>query len=134
MLNNYDVIILGEMTVTADQVAMLTTWVSGGGTLIAFKPSSLLTPLLGITPASGSLTDKYLLVNTASGPGSGIVAQTIQFHGTANQHVLAGATSLATLYSSATASTIYPAVTTMSVGINGGRAIAFTYDLARSIV
>ncbi len=134
VLNNYDVVVLGEMTVTAAQVTMFTNWVNAGGTLIAFKPSSLLTPLLGISNASGTLSDKYLLVNTASGPGVGIVNQTIQFHGTANLHTLNGATSLATLYSSATGATSNPAVTMRNLGTNGGVAVAFTYDLAKSIV
>ncbi|MFI5130011.1 MAG: DUF4082 domain-containing protein, partial [Chitinophagales bacterium] len=134
MLNNYDVVVLGEMNLDAIQVLMLTNWVNAGGTLIAFKPDPLLAPLLGILPATSVISNKYLLVNTASGPGAGIVNQPIQFHGTANLHLLSGATSVATLYSSATAATVYPAVTTKNVGVFGGRAIAFTYDLARSIV
>ena len=115
---------------------MFTNWVNAGGTLIAFKPSSLLNPLLGISAAGGTLSDKYLLVNTASGPGVGIVNQTIQFHGTANlyNNTWIGATSLATLYSDAATATTNPAVTTRNVGSNGGRAIAFTYDLAKSII
>jgi hypothetical protein len=134
VLNNYDVVVLGEMMVTADQVSMLTNWVNAGGTLIAFKPGSLLNSLLGLSAASGTLSDKYLLVNTASGPGAGIVNQTIQFHGVANLHTLNGATSIATLYSSAGTATNNPAVTMRNVGSYGGRAIAFTYDLAKSIV
>jgi hypothetical protein len=63
VLNSYDVVILGEMTVTAAQVTMLTDWVNAGGKLIAFRPSSLLTPLLGISSATGTLADKYLLVS-----------------------------------------------------------------------
>ncbi|HEY6503024.1 MAG TPA: Ig-like domain-containing protein [Chitinophagaceae bacterium] len=134
LLNNYDVVVLGEMTVTAAQVTLLTNWVNAGGTLIAFKPSALLNPLMGINTASGTLTDRYLLVNTSAGPGFGIVNQTIQFHGAANLHTLNGATSLATLYSAASTATSNPAVTTRNVGANGGRAVAFTYDLARSII
>jgi hypothetical protein len=134
VLNNYDVVILGEMTVTAEQVTMLTNWVNAGGKLIAFRPSALLTPLMGLSAASGTLSDRYLLINTTSGPGVGIVNQTIQYHGPANLHTLNGATSIATLYSSATTATSNPAVTTINVGSNGGKAIAFTYDLARSIV
>ena len=38
------------------------------------------------------------------------------------------------LYSSASVATANPAVTTRNVGTNGGKAVAFTYDLARSIV
>jgi hypothetical protein len=134
VLNNYDVVILGEMTVTAPQVTLLTNWVNAGGTLIAFKPSSLLNSLLGISASGSTLSDKYLLVNTASGPGTGIVNQTIQYHGSANLHTLNGATSLATLYSNATTATVNPAVTSINVGSNGGRAVAFTFDLAKSII
>jgi len=134
-LNNYDVVIIGEIAVTSAQATMFTNWVNAGGTLVAFRPSTQLSALLGITKVAGSLSDKYLLVNTSSGtPGSGIVNQTIQFHGTADLYTLNGATSLATLYSAAGTATSNPAVTTRNVGSNGGRAIAFTYDLPKSIV
>ncbi|MDP4263602.1 MAG: DUF4082 domain-containing protein [Bacteroidota bacterium] len=134
VLNNYDVVILGEMTMTAGQVALLTNWVNAGGTLIAFKPSSLLTPLLGIANTGDALNDKYLLVNTSTEAGAGIVNQTIQFHGSANLYTLKGATSIASLYSDANTATNFPAVTSRNVGTNGGRAVAFTYDLAKSII
>jgi hypothetical protein len=134
ILNNYDVVVLGEMTVTAPQVTLLTNWVNAGGTLIAFRPGSLLNSLFGISAASGTLSDKYLLVNTSLGPAVGIVNQTIQFHGAADLYTLSGATSLATLYSDASTATTNPAVTTINVGSNGGKAIAFTYDLAKSII
>ena len=60
--------------------------------------------------------------------------QTIQFHGTGDAYLPAGAATVATLYSDANTATPYPAVTNTSVGINGGHAAAFTYDLARSVV
>ena len=58
----------------------------------------------------------------------------MQFHGAADRYTLNGATSLATLYSNGTTATTAPAVTMRDVGTNGGRAAAFTYDLARSVV
>ena len=135
VLNSYDVVLLGEMGVDASQVTMLTNWVNAGGTLVAFKPHSSLLPLLGLTSAGGStLADRYLLVNTASGPGVGIVNQTIQYHGTADLYNLNGATSAATIYSGASTSTTNPAVSINTVGSNGGKAVAFSYDLAKSIV
>ncbi len=134
VLNNYDVVILGEMVTDGTQAAMFDTWVNAGGTLVAFRPSVALAPLMGITKVPGSLTDQYLLINNASGPGAGIVGETIQFHGTADLYTLNGATVLATLYSSVNTATTNPAITTRSVGANGGRAIAFTYDLPKSIV
>jgi hypothetical protein len=134
ILGKYDVVILGEMPLTAAQTTLFTNWVNAGGTLIAFRPDTQLSSLLGITKESGKLADKYLLVNTSSGPGTGIVNQTIQYHGIADQYTLNSATRLATLYADATTSTIYPAITSRNVGVNGGKAIAFAFDLARSIV
>src|SRR4051794_3208293 len=37
-LANYDVAVMGEMTLTASQASMFTTWVNGGGNLIAMRP------------------------------------------------------------------------------------------------
>ncbi len=133
-LANYDVVILGQAALSAAQVAMFTDWVNAGGKLIAMRPDKQLAGLLGLTDAGTTLAEGYLLVNTASGPGAGIVGQTIQFHGVADRYVLGGASSLATLYSNAQTPTANPAVTLRSVGGNGGQAAAFTFDLARSIV
>jgi hypothetical protein len=116
----YDVVILGEMPLSAAQVTMLSNWVTGGGNLIAMRPDAQLASLLGLTAAGTTLTDAYLLV-TASGPGTGIVTQTIQFHGTADRYTLSGATKLATLYSSSATSTVNPP-SLRSVGSNGGQA------------
>jgi hypothetical protein len=129
VLAGYDVAILGEMTLTSAEVTMLTDWVSAGGNLIAMRPDPQLASLLGITAASGTVSEGYLLAS-----GQGIVEDTIQYHGTADRYTLNGATSLATLYSDATTATSNPAVTLRSVGSAGGQAAAFTYDLARSIV
>ncbi|MEJ0083002.1 MAG: hypothetical protein WDM78_19090 [Puia sp.] len=139
MLNSYDVILLGQMKLNASDISLLTAWTIKGGTLIAQRPSSLLYPLMGII-SSDSIADNYkntyLLVDTTMGqPGAGIVGQTIQYHGVADLYnMLPGITSLATIYSSATTRTPYPAVTSASVGNNGGKAIAFAFDLAKSIV
>lgn len=134
-LNNYDVVILGNIFIPNQAtVDMFTNWVTNqGGKLIAFKPHPLLAPLFGITPTGGTLSNKYLQIN-ASGPGFGIVNQTMQYHSDADLYTLNGATALAMLYSDAATATTNPAVTTINVGANGGKAIAFTFDLARSIV
>jgi len=141
-LNAYDVVILAPMTLTSAQVTMFTDWVANagpagkpGGNLIAMKPDKQLAGLLGLTDAGGtSLDNGYLLVNTSVSPGKGIVGETVQFHGTADRYTLNGATAIAALYSNATTATSNPAVTLRSVGTAGGKAAAFTYDLAKSIV
>ncbi|WP_298435884.1 DUF4082 domain-containing protein [Geobacter sp.] len=134
VLDSHDIAILGEMPLTSGQVTMLTNWVNAGGRLIAMRPDKKLAGLLGLTDQASTLSNAYLLVNTSSGPGVGIVNQTMQFHGTADRYALSGAASLATLYSSATTATSSPAVTLRNVGTMGGQAAAFAYDLARSAV
>ncbi|HVY73181.1 MAG TPA: N,N-dimethylformamidase beta subunit family domain-containing protein, partial [Puia sp.] len=141
LLDNYDVIVLGHQSISPSFLSTLTTWVTGtpaggGKTLIALRPDASLASLMGLTPVTGtSFPDKYIKVNTSTGlPGFGIVGETIQYHGTADAYTLSGASSLATLYSDANTATTYPAVTVNHVGGNGGNAVAFTYDLARSVV
>ena len=131
-LSDYDVVLVGELTLSSGQVSQLESWVNGGGTLVAFRPSSNLLPLLGLSAFGGSLSDDYLRINTGSGPGVGLVGETIQFHGTANRYTVTDATVLATLYSDASTATVHPAVTQRVLG--SGRAVGFAYDLARSVV
>jgi hypothetical protein len=94
---------------------------------------------MGIT-SSDTIADDYrntyLLVDTMVGqPGAGIVNQTIQYHGVADiYNMMPGTTSLAIIYSSAVKPTSHPAITSASVGNNGGKAVAFAFDLAKSIV
>lgn len=134
LLQAHDVLILAEMTLTADQVAMLTDWVGTGGNLVAMRPDPQLAGLLGLSATDEVLSDAYLRVDDATAPGRGIVSQTIQYHGPADRYLASGATAAATLYSDATTVTANPAVTLRSVGSNGGHAAAFVYDLARSVV
>ncbi|MFF5075981.1 DUF4082 domain-containing protein [Actinoplanes sp. NPDC000266] len=128
-LSQYDVVLLGSTALTAAQVAMFTTWVDGGGNLIAMRPDKQLAGLLGLTSTTGTLAEGYLKADT-----SGITTQTIQYHGTADRYTLNGAQAVATLYSNATTATTNPAVSLTNVGANGGQAAAFTYDLPQSLV
>jgi hypothetical protein len=134
LLADYQVAILGEVSLSAAQVTLLSDWVNSGGNLIAMRPDPQLASLLGLTPAGATLSEGYLQVDTGAAPGAGLTGQTIQFHGTADRYTLNGATGVATLYSSASTATSNPAVTLVSVGSNGGQAAAFTYDLAKSVV
>jgi WD40 repeat protein len=129
----YDLIILGEMRLTPEQVKMFSNWVKEGGRLIAMRPDQQLASLLGLSDAAGILPNGgYLQVDGSTPAGAGIVSQTMQFHGAADRYTLNGATSLATLYTDAATATANPAVTLHQVG--KGQASAFTYDLARSVV
>ena len=102
MLANYDVAILAENDLSAAQVSTLTNWVQGGGNLIAMRPDPQLAGLLGLNSAPGTLANAYLKVDTSTGPGAGIVGQTIQFHGTADRYTTSGAQAIASLYSTPT--------------------------------
>ncbi len=136
LLADYDVVILGEVAVSAAQATMFGNWVDAGGNLIAMRPDADLASLLGLTDTGAELSDAYLQIDTGVGrPGAGLVGQTIQFHGTADRYTVGGgAQAIATLYSSASTSTANPAATLRDVGSNGGQAAAFTYDLAKSVV
>ncbi|MDQ1468413.1 MAG: hypothetical protein QOH10_2828, partial [Actinomycetota bacterium] len=134
VLSGYGVVVLGQMPLSAAQATMLSTWVGGGGRLIAMRPDSRLAGLLGLSTTNNTLSDAYIRVDTSAPPGRGITGQTIQFHGTADKYQLSGASTMATLYSDANTATTFPAVTQHTVGSSGGQAAAFTYDLARSVV
>jgi hypothetical protein len=134
VLSFFDTVLVGDLPLTADQASVLNDWVNAGGNLVAMRPDKKLAGLLGLVDTGTTLANAYLDVDTSVPAGAGIVSQTIQFHGTADQYTLNGATAVATLYTNATSPTTYPAVTMRSVGSNGGEAAAFTYDLARSVV
>jgi hypothetical protein len=133
-LSGYSVVILAPTALSSAQASTFSNWVQGGGNLIAMRPDAPLAGLLGLGSDTGDLANGYIRVNTASGPGAGITADTMQFHGAADRWTLGGATNVADLYGTATSPTTNPAVTLRSVGTAGGQAAAFTYDLARSIV
>jgi hypothetical protein len=133
-LGSYHAVILSEMSLTQPQADMFTDWVNAGGNLIAMRPDAKLASLLGLTTAGTTRSNQYLLADTSAEPGQGIVNQTIQYKGTADNYTLSGATKVATLYSDASTSTSNPAVSYRDVGNNGGTAAAFTYDLAKSII
>jgi hypothetical protein len=137
VLSNYQVAILGDMTLTPGQVSLLSTWVASGGNLIAMHPDKQLANLLGLTPSTGILTDAYLTVNASSPPGTGITSAAMEFHGPADLYTLNGATMVASLTGigsngSALLPLANPAVTIRTV-LNGGMVGAFTFDLARSV-
>lgn len=135
LLSKYQVIILGDEALTSAQVTLLTSWVNNGGNLIAMHPDKQLASLLGLTSQNKTMADSYLGIDTTQAPGYGITNQTIQYHGSADEYTMSSSTrAIAKLYSSASATTSFPAVTMRSVGSKGGQAAAFTYDLARSVV
>lgn len=134
VLDAHDIVLLGEMPLTTGEAAMLEDWVDDGGKLIAMRPDKKLASLLGIVDASATFSDTYIKIDTLTAPGLGITGHTMQYHGEADRYTLAGGTTaVAALCSDAAIETVNPAVTLREVGGNGGVAVAFTYDLARSV-
>lgn len=134
MLSFYDLIIVGEMALTEGEVNLIKDYLHSGGKVIAMRPDKKLASLCGLIDAGSTLSNGYLLIDTSTGPGAGLVDETLQFHATADLYRSGGATTVATLYSTATTPKFCPAVAMNQVGNNGGEAAAFTYDLARSVV
>ncbi len=135
LLSSYQVVVLAPAAVSGAQASALSDWVGAGGNLIAMRPSDALAGLLGIGGDGGDVSEGYIGVNTTSGPGAGITAATMQFHGVADRRALgAGTQQVAALFTNASSGAGAPAVTLRNVGVAGGQAAAFTYDLARSVI
>jgi hypothetical protein len=127
-LAGHDTVVLSRTALTDAQVSALTTWVQGGGNLIAIQPDKKLAPLLGLTDAHDTVSNGNLDIDTTQAPGSGLTTTPLQFHGSADLYAAqAGTRTVAALSPGG-----QPAVSLRNVG--SGHASAFTYDLARSIV
>jgi len=131
-LKEYDIVILGEFPLDQEQTKMLGDWVRGGGNLIAMRPDKHLAEQIGLKDMGAVLRDGYLSINTSQAPGTGLVKQSIQFHGPADRYESNGTSDLATLYQNATVAVGSPAVALKKLG--SGLLAVFTYDLARSVV
>jgi hypothetical protein len=136
-LAQYDLAILAQTPLSSAQARLFNAYVAGGGALLAMRPDAQLNSLFGLSGSAGTLTNGYLQIqNNAvfnnAAPGYGLTPATLQIHGHADQYALApGAVMLAQLYSTATVSTVYPAVVAASSG--SGQSVAFTYDLPSNV-
>ncbi|WP_162783820.1 hypothetical protein [Devosia naphthalenivorans] len=135
ILFSHQVAILAEPVLDNALMPIIEDWLERGGNLIAVRPSGELAALSGLMPASSTLDDAYLRIDTSAPPGQGLVGETIQFHGTADiVSTTPDIRTIATLFSDATSSAIAPALTIRPIGTAGGEIAAFTFDLARSVV
>jgi Bacterial Ig-like domain len=131
-LKRYGVVLLGELSLSWQQISQLQSYVRRGGTLIAMHPDRGLARSLGLAASGEELKEAYLRIDPLSQYGAGLVHEPIQFHGTANLYEVRRGITVATLYTSATEPSRYPAVSVVKVG--RGSAVVFAYDLARSVV
>ena len=132
LLNRFDIVILTETALTADQAELLRVYVSSGGQLVAFRPDKQIVDIFGIADAGCLVEEGYLRVEVDTPTGAGLTSETLQFHGVADGYNLNGATPAATLFSDPLTPTTFPAVVCHDFG--EGRAAAFTYNLPKSVV
>jgi hypothetical protein len=133
-LRDRDLVLVGDVLLGTAELALLSAWAYEGGRLVLMRPDARLAGLLGLEGPFGSLSEAYVEVDATSVPGEGITAEPMQFHGTADVYELRDASVVARLCRSPGEVTEAPAVAIRDVGTRGGRAAAFTYDLARSVV
>ena len=133
-LQSYQTILLAETSLSTPQARIFRDYVSGGGNLIAMRPDGKLDDVFGIAGTAGTLSEGYVKINPATSIGAGLeTTQSMKIHGTADGYQLAsGTTKLASLYSDSATDTGYASVVRSSYG--SGQAVAFSYDLASSIV
>ena len=97
---------LGETGLSTAQVTALTDFVNAGGSLIALRPDAKLAPLLGLTKGTGTPRQRLPRGQPAvEAGGRHHHARRCSSTARADRYTLSGATSVANLYTSATAST-----------------------------
>jgi hypothetical protein len=133
LLNKYDIVILADTSPLKEEaLSSLTSYVENGGGLVGLSPDPRLAPVFGIADLGTNTEEKYIKVDASTPIGSGIVEETLQFHGAAENYRVNGATVIAYIYSDDSTPTTLPAVTMYQFG--KGHAVCFTYDLAKSTV
>jgi len=133
-LSAYGVVVMAEMELNAGEEQLLRKYVCDGGVLIAMRPDADLADLFGVR-VRGQRTERllqYFAVDADAPAARGVVEATLQYHGQAANYELDGATPLAHLYDDANTPSSNPAVTVNRSG--SGQAVAFAFDLARSVV
>lgn len=132
MLAAHDVVVLASTSVDQARANRLADWVGDGGLLIGMRPDPTLAGLFGLSSTGVTLSNAYLKIDPTTAAGAGLVDEPIQFHDTADLYELVDATPIATLAATPIIPTNAPAVSLRHHG--AGTAVAFTYDLARSVV
>lgn len=134
-LGKFDIVLLAVAELTSKQVVALTEWVEAGGNLVALSPPQKLSSLLGVTIGDANQRNGYIQIDTSeTSPGAGLVSETLQYFGPAKKLLTTDAVEVARLYSGPEAATRFSAITFRDVGTSGGTAIAYAFDLAKSVV
>ncbi|MFU0507077.1 Ig-like domain-containing domain [Pseudaminobacter sp. NGMCC 1.201702] len=142
VLAHRDVVLLATSDVSLSDRAALEDWVRAGGSLIAMRPGPELLPLMGLKQVGAPVLQAYLKADSTLAASKGIVSEPIQIHGAADIYESRGTEgpsltedaqpqAVAQLHAGPTEPLPYPAITLRRVG--QGHAVAFSFDLARSV-
>jgi hypothetical protein len=133
-LRTFPLVLLAETRLLPAQQDLIRAYVAAGGNLVAMRPEPALADLFGLKHVGvrPETSEQFFAFDTTTGPGVGITAESLQYHGPADTYTTAGASVLASFWDDLTTPSAAPAVTRHSAG--GGQAIAFAFDLAKSIV
>lgn len=131
-LKRYDIVILSQNGIDLNKSEMISQYVQNGGNLVAIRPDTSLSALLGITLEPGIISEGYIEIDTTSPEGSGLVSTALQFHGAADKYLLKNQRMIAALWTDSVTATEYPALFTFGYG--KGHIYIFTYNLPESIV
>ncbi len=130
-LEKYEVAILTETPLTAEQADMFGTYVSHGGRLVGMKPADRLGAAFGVERGEESLSSAYVKTDPGHAACEGINPSTLQTHETADLCALTDAQAIAWLYSDRDTATEYPAIAVNQFG--EGLAVSYAFDLASCI-
>lgn len=133
VLARHDLILLAPGAIDAATVALIEARVQDGAGLIAVGPDPRLGPVLGVEVGPDVVDEGYLQVLPPLGD-HGISGRSMQVHAPASTLRPVEATAVAVLLDGQRRPTGGAAVTVRRAADGRGAAVAFAYDLARSVV
>lgn len=133
-VSGYKLVLLCETDLNSSQQQIFRNYVQSGGKLIAMRPDESLADMFGLEYNSvrNEQLIQYFAVDPNSYATSGATRLSLQYHGQADEYSLDGAKALAYLYNDIDTPSNMPAIAMNNYG--NGTAIAYSFDLAKSIV
>lgn len=131
LIGSFDITILTEGELAADQVNLFRRYLLSGGRMIALRPSAEACELFGIDRVSGTIKEGYLQIDQTSEIAKGICQESMQFHGSANKYLIKDAQTIAWISEDRNMSEKNPGIVIRSYG--EGLAAMFAFDLPMSI-
>ena len=130
-LSGFDLVILPTSDLETAQLKKLSDFVNRGGHLLAFDPDDRLFPVFGLRKTTDSLQPGYIRLNSQTEWMSGLLNDPLRIHASAMAAKPVEALVLASFADQVSSSSQFPSIVLNKYG--KGEAIAFLYDLPRSI-